>query len=289
MRRISAPLFVLALLVLQACGDGEAPQGGDDQSPAPRATAFSVQGSDFAFEHPPTVQAGAVEFQFTNRGQAQHVLIMARVNPGVTLDEAREALLSDEPPQGPPPFTFVPGVGEVSPGQNGNSTSVVQAGQYLMICPIPDADGTPHFAKGMVSSFEATGAGAGSLPTAQATVTAQEFAFLNVPSQLGAGDHVLAMRNAGEQEHELNLAELAPGKTVDDIVAFMQQPPGQGGAPPMTLHGGVLMQPGLSATARFTLEAGKQYAFVCLVPDFSDNPPTPHVVKGMYSQAFTAN
>ncbi len=287
MRRIPVPLFMLAVLVLQACGGGaETPQGGGEQTARP-ATAFAVQGSDFAFEHPPTVQAGAVEFQFSNSGKAQHVLIMARVSPGATLDEAREALLSDEPPQGTPPFTFIPGVAEISPGQDANSTSILQPGQYLMICPIPDKDGAPHFAKGMVSSFEATGAGGGSLPTAQATVTAQEFAFLNAPSQLAAGDHVLQMRNAGKQEHEMNLAELAPGKTVEDIVAFMKAPPGQGGPPPMTLHGGIVMQPGLSAATRFTLEAGKQYAFVCMVPDFSDTPPTPHVVKGMYTQAFT--
>ncbi|MDP8957503.1 MAG: hypothetical protein M3N24_11220 [Actinomycetota bacterium] len=245
--------------------------------------------SDFSFEHPPTVEAGAVELQMTNEGENQHVLIVARVNEGATLGQARRSLLSDDPTQqeGPPPYSFVPGVAEVTPGHSGNSTQILEPGEYIMICPIPDADGIPHFAKGMVSTFEATGTGGGSLPTAEATVTAQEFAFLNVP-QLGAGDHVLSMRNAGKQEHEFNLAELAPGKTVQDIVEFMKQPPGQGGAPPMILHGGALMQPGLSATARYTLEPGKQYALVCLVPDFSDTPPTPHVVKGMYTQAFTA-
>lgn len=275
--------LVISFVFIAACGGGaEGPPG---EAPGQeRAETVSVTATDFAFEHPANIQAGPVELQLTNRGKTQHVLILARANPGATLDEAREALLSGEPPRGTPPYSFVPGVAEVSPGQAGNSSQVLQAGQYIMICPIPDADGTPHFAKGMVSTFEATGAGGGSLPTAEATVTAQEFAFLNVP-QLGAGEHVIEMRNAGKQEHELNLAELAAGKTVADIVEFMKQPPA--GPPPMTLRGGVIMQPGLSATTRFTLEAGKQYAFVCMTPDFSDTPPTPHVVKGMYTQAFT--
>lgn len=286
MRRRIRNLFALGFLFIAACGGADQTTGGREQAEE-RATPIAVTATDFAFEHPPTVDAGAVELQLTNRGKAQHILILARVSSGATLDEAREALLSDAPPQGgAPPFSFVPGVAEVTPGRTGNSTQVLQPGQYIMICPIPDTDGTPHFAKGMVSTFEATGAGGGTLPTPTATVTAQEFAFLNVP-QLDAGDHVVGMRNTGKQEHEMNLAELAPGKTVDDIVEFMKQPPGQGGAPPMTLHGGVLMQPGLSATARFTLEAGKQYAFVCMVPDFSETPPAPHIVKGMYSQAFT--
>ena len=118
-------------------------------------------------------------------------------------------------------------------------------------------------------------------------MTAQEFAFVGAP-QLGGGERVVSLRNAGDQAHELVLAELAPGKTVDDVVKFFQTPPGKGGPPPMILHGGPTIQPGLTATSRFTLEAGKQYAFICTVPDFSDRPPTPHVLKGMYTQAFGA-
>ena len=109
----------------------------------------------------------------------------------------------------------------------------------------------------------------------------------NPRPELSAGEHVLEFQNVGKQEHELNLVELLPNTTVNDVVDFYSAPPGQGGEPPMIRLGGAIAQPGLTAAARFTVEEGKQYAFICAVPDFTESPPIPHIVKGMLSSAFT--
>ena len=283
-------LLTVGFLFVAACGGGD--ERPATQAPPEEETArISVTANEYAFQNPASLNAGAVEFNMTNRGKEQHVMELVRVNDGSTLDEAKEYVMAPEP-QGPEPYTFVPGVALVVPGGVGNSMSVLEPGTYMLFCPIPAPDGTPHFAKGMISSFEATGSGGGSLPQAEATVTGQEFAFLNAP-QLSAGEHVVSFRNAGKQEHELVLAELLPGKTVDDVVAFFRVPPGREpgteGAPPMKLQAGPVIQPGLTAAGRFRVEAGKQYAFICTVPDFSDDPPIQHIVKGMYTQAFTAS
>jgi hypothetical protein len=279
-------LLVPVFLVLGACGEADDTSGRAQQTPPQEVTTVSIEATDYAFENPPTVQAGAVEFDMTNHGEEEHVMIIARVAEGVTVEEASNALLAPPGP-GTPPFSPLFGIAGTEPGHDGNVTGVLEPGTYIIFCPIPSADGTPHLAMGMVSSFEVTGDAAGQLPGGEVSVTGQEFAFVDAP-ELGAGDHTVSFSNTGEQEHEMNLIELLPGKQVDDVVEFYSAPPGQGGPPPMIRHGGPLLQPGMTATSRFTLEEGKEYAFICAVPDFSDQPPTPHLVKGMFTESFTA-
>ena len=52
-------------------------------------------------------------------------------------------------------------------------------------------------------------------------------------------------RNDGRQLQEINLIEPAPGKTVDDVVKWYEQP---SGLPSMTALGGVAVKPGEEAS-----------------------------------------
>jgi len=281
-------LFFPVFLLLGACGEADQAPGRAEQTPSEQVTTVSIGATEYAFENPSTVQAGAIEFNMTNHGEEEHLMIIARVAEGVTVEEASNALLAPPGPQeGAPPYTPLFGIAGTEPGYDGNVMGVLEPGTYIIFCPVPSADGTPHLAKGMVSSFEVTGDGAGQLPTADVMVTGQEFAFVDAP-ELAAGEHSVSFSNTGEQEHELNLIELVAGKSIEDVVEFFRAPPGQGGPPPMVRHGGPLLQPGMTAMSRFTLEEGKEYAFICAVPDFSDSPPMPHLVKGMFTESFTA-
>jgi hypothetical protein len=73
------------------------------------------------------------------------------------------------------------------------------------------------------------GGAAGEVPDAVSTVTAQDFA-LSAPSGLTAGPNVVAITNQGKQLHEINLVEVADGKTIQDVVAWFGSP---AGPPPM--------------------------------------------------------
>jgi uncharacterized cupredoxin-like copper-binding protein len=284
---------VLLVAVLAACGGPEEAAGPATDDPAgttpatePAAAAvLEITATEFSFDHSAEVPAGTVTLAVDNIGATEHVTILSRIEEGATFDDALAAM------EGPPEEALdTPqlGVGGVAPGASGNAVAVLEPGQYLLLCPLPTPDGPPHFAQGMVSELTVTEpAAAAELPSAEARVTATEFAFDGIP-ELGAGEHVVALDNAGEQEHELNLVELAEGKTIDDVIAHYSGPPGQG-EPPMRNLGGPLINPATSqqVLSRFELEAGKSYAFICAVPDFSEQPPTPHVVKGMHSAVFT--
>lgn len=282
-------VLVAVLALLAGCGDAPAGEGAaPTEAAADDATSginrLDISATEFAFDHPDEVSAGAVELRLDNAGGMDHVAILSRIDEGATFEQAVEAM------QGPPEGaldTPLLGVAGVSPGASGTAIATLEPGEYLFLCPLPTPDGAPHFTEGMVSPLTVTEAEeAGELPAARATVTAVEFAFEGVP-ELEAGEHILALENTGEQEHELNLIELGDGKTIDDVIASYSGPPGQGERPMRNL-GGPLMSADAPGTVlgRFQLEAGKEYAFICAVPDFSEQPPTPHIVKGMHSSSF---
>ena len=57
--------------------------------------------------------------------------------------------------QGPPPpwISFVGGPNAVTPGDTGLATQTLEAGNYVFVCWIPTADGTPHIRKGMMRAM----------------------------------------------------------------------------------------------------------------------------------------
>src|SRR5688500_10096601 len=123
---------------------------------------------------------------------------------------------------------------------------------------------------------------AGELPAAVQTVDATDFAFAAATDDLVAGTQVVKLRNQGKQLHEINLVELGSGKDVDDAVAWVRKPQGP---PPYRSLAGVAVRAGNEATTELTLQAGKTYAFVCVIPDALGDR-APHAVKGMITPGF---
>lgn len=207
--------------------------------------------------------------------------------PGRTFDDVRAALTappSPTPPPGPPPFEEFAGLPTTDPGSTGTMSLNLPAGGYVLFCTIPSPDGTPHATKGMVKELTVMAGAERALPQSVGTVTASDFAF-SPPPRLEPGTDVLRLRNEGQQLHEINLVELAPGKTVDDVVAWYGRPSGPS---PMCSLGGVAVKPGEEGTTTLDLTAGTTYAFVCAIPD-TRGDFAPHVAKGMFTQPFTAS
>lgn len=118
-------------------------------------------------------------------------------------------------------------------------------------------------------------------PAAAATVTMRDFAF-EFPADLRAGRRTLRVVNEGEQLHHMVLIRLADGKTLDDLIAWMET---EDGPPPGEEVGMVgVFGPGETVYRAFDLTPG-DYVAVCFIPDYLGDG-APHLMHGMI-QAFT--
>lgn len=293
--RLVTVLFLTATL-LAACGGDAGQDAQTNTAPAeetttvPSPTALSITARDYAFDVPASIRGGLVSITYSNVGKEPHFAGFARIAPGKTFGDVRAALLApppssppSAPPAAPPPFEDVGGLAVADPGTGAQMTLNLPAGGYAFYCLIPSPDGVSHAAKGMISQVSVTEGTEGPLPASVGTVRAVDFGLVPVPP-LKAGSNVVRLQNEGKQLHELNLVEVATGRTMDDVVAWHRRPPS--GPPPFRFLSGPAIKPGSDATADLKLETGKTYAFICAVPDFLSDF-APHITKGMYTSAFT--
>jgi hypothetical protein len=133
----------------------------------------------------------------------------------------------------------------------------------------------------MVRPIEVTATSVASAPepASDLTITMKDYTW-DVSAPLTAGPHVIRVENAGPQLHEIQVMQLAPGKSAKDLQAWMMG--GMKGPPPAKPVGGYAgLAPGLHGFFTTTLAAGK-YVFVCYVPDKADNKP--HLMHGMIKE-----
>ncbi len=273
------PLFRRALAVLA----GLAVTGGLAGSAAGAAEShrtrfLDITATDFSYQMPPMgpVQAGLTTLRLHNGGTQPHQANIARLHDGVTYDRFTAALQ-----QGLGPalalIDFAGGVNTIDPGATGVSFSDLQAGNYVLLCFVSGADGVPHVAKGMIMPFQVAGTDRGRRPHTTGTVGLRNYA-ITLPARFGHG--VYAATNTGDEPHEVALLRIAPGKTVDDVMHFLDatSPPGP---PPFSDAGGIgAIAPGATAYGRIHLKPGN-YVALCFVPD-DQAPHQPHFMKGMF-------
>lgn len=281
--------LVLAASLLVGCDSTDDRNGNERQSDSEERspTKVNVVAEDYGFEAPATISGGLVEFTFTNTGNEPHFAGLARVADGKSFEEVEAAMTappSADAPTAPPPFEDFAGIPTADPGEGGTMTLNVPAGSYAFFCLIPSPDGVSHAAKGMVKELTVDEGSAGSLPNPDATVVATDFAFDRNPA-VEAGENVVLLRNEGQQLHEINLVELPSGTTMDNVVDWYSRP---SGPPPMRSLAGAAILPGEEATATLNLEAGRTYAFICVIPDVLGDFAT-HVTKGMLTQPITVS
>ena len=114
---------------------------------APKADTRLIL-NDFSFSFIPELRAGRHVVRVENAGPQPHEVVMVRLLPGKTMDQALAWAKSEE---GPPPFETAGGMVALSPGAVNFMTADLQPGEYLLGCFIPDVhDGKPHIAHGML-------------------------------------------------------------------------------------------------------------------------------------------
>ena len=245
-------------------------------APTPAApNIVTVHAKDFAYGSVPAqIPAGMTTFKLINDGQALHHMEIVRLDSGKTMANLQAELAK---PAAPPAWAaFQGGPNAADPGKESNATLDLQPGNYAMICLVDVPGGVPHFAKGMVQPFTVTAATGpqSPAPTSDMTVTLNDYTF-DLSTPLTAGTHTFAVKNAAAQMHEVELLRLAPGKTVGQVLGWMNKP---AGPPPAAAIGGIA--PFSGTTNYFTADITPgTYALICFVPDAKDGKP--HFMHGM--------
>lgn len=244
---------------------------------AAKARVVKVVGKDFSFDAPDVVPAGLTEFRFVNEGPALHHMALLQLTNGKTMDDLRVALAQ---PGAPP--TWIKEFGGPNapvPGTEANATVNLTPGNYAIICFV-DIGGPPHFTKGMVKGLRVVPSASPSAIAGKADVTATLYDYnFKLSAPVKPGVRTIRVYNAASQHHELELVELAPGKSASDVLAWMGK---MEGPPPGKALGGIAgIDPGVTQSFTNNFKPGK-YALICFLPDAKDGKP--HFVHGMVQE-----
>ena len=244
---------------------------------AAKARVVKVVGKDFTFDAPDVIPAGLTEFRFLNQGPSLHHMAILQLTNGKTMDDLRASLAK---PGAPPTWIKeIGGPNAAAPGAEANATLNLVPGNYALICFV-DLGGPPHFTKGMVKGLRVVPSTSPSAVSRKADVTATLYDYnFKLSAPIKPGLRTIRVYNAAKQHHELELVELAPGKTASDVLAWMGK---MEGPPPGKALGGIAgIAPGVSQSFTNNFKPGK-YALICFLPDAKDGKP--HFVHGMVQE-----
>lgn len=283
------PLVSLAAIAaLAACSVKETPKAADSTAAAPAAApaaaasapnVVNVTASEYKFDAPAEVPAGMTTFNLTNSGKEIHHISLIKLDSAKTMDDLMAGMKAMKPGMAPPGWVIpAGGPNAAAPGGTTSLTMNLEAGNYVLVCFVPDAKGVPHVMKGMAKAMTVTPNAAANTtpPTSDVTLTLSDYKF-DFSAPLTAGQHTIKISVAPGQPHEFTLFQLAPGKTAADIVKFVEG--GMTGQPPGMPMGGVSgLSSGRDVFFTVDLKPG-DYAAVCFVEDAKDGKP--HFAHGM--------
>ena len=167
-------------------------------------------------------------------------------------------------------------------GETATTTvNLEKPGTYVELCFVPNAEGVPHLALGMLQPIEVVAPSdteTAEAPQADLVVDMHDFAF-SIPEQVVAGAQVWEVVNHGPQPHEMMLGKIKDGKTMADVMVYLQA--GMQGEAPVDLIGGAQgLSSEHSSFVTFELTPG-EYVALCFIPDPTTGQP--HVALGMLS------
>lgn len=264
-----------------AAGDSAAVPSASSTGTAP-ANEVTITATDYAFDAPDQIPAGLTTFTMVDSGKEVHHATLIKLDQGKTFDDLMAGFKMMKPGTRPPGWIILAGgPGAVAPGATSSLTTVLEPGNYALVCFVPDAKGVPHVAHGMARALTVTPAENANMtePVADISVSLVDYKF-NFSKPLTAGKHTLKIETGPGQPHEFVLFQLMPGKTAADIPKFIGA--GAQGPPPGVPVGGVSgVAAGRASFYTVDLKPG-EYAIVCFLEDAKDGKP--HFVHGMIQQ-----
>lgn len=234
--------------------------------------------SEYAFAGPESIPTGWTRIQLENEGEEIHHAQLIKLPDDRSIDDFFAAMEA-EPAHPPHWLSFSGGPSVVLPGNGTAVTMELEAGQYVVICFIPDENGIPHAAHGMVRPLTVTEseAAAASAPEADITMTLFDFNFA-LSALITPGTHTFHVVNDGPQPHEVVVIQLAPDTTTEAFLSSVE--PGAEGPPLGRPIGGLqVIDSGDEGYFTADFEAGSDYLLLCFHPD--EETGAPHLALGM--------
>lgn len=175
----------------------------------------------------------------------------------------------------------------VKPHESVDMLADLESGTYV-VTAIPSSEGQAS-GEPTYMSFEVTESGpAAEAPDVDHVLHFADFSF-DVPATLSAGENLWEVSNVGEQPHIATFFKLMPGKTADDVKAFLSGSTDQSGPPPFDPTTEIDIEavtPGQTVYLPLDFTSGDWVA-VCFVTDL-DHPDMTHFMEGMI-EAFTVS
>jgi plastocyanin len=296
-RVLDLPLSRRATLRLSAALGAGALLGGQlravaAQDATPAAATYpelAITSTEYTFDMAATAESGYTRVTLSNQGAVDHHAMFIRLNDGVTEEQFQQVLMSGDL-AGLAAIASAYGGPMASSGGKGSVIVFLDPGTYAVVCLIPDDQGVPHVAHGMISMLQVSeGTSAAPDPVADGTITLIEMTFDGLPAEVPAGAHTWQVTNGGTQFHEMGILQLVPGVPADAVIAGITAPPPaspvaeatpEAAAPPpfVAFFGAAPMSPGATNYVEFDAQPG-EYVVVCFVPDAATGMP--HAAMGM--------
>lgn len=278
--RFSLVVVALAALLLGGCVIATPTvTPGDGMEAGVTVQDATYVATEHTFNGPDTLTAGWTRLTLVNEGAEPHHMYVLQLDEGKTIEDVFAALQSEEIPDW---ISFYGGVMTLMPGQSGSMVINLPPGNYIALCFIPNAEGVPHAALGMVQAITVTGTASEAMleMDADATIELHDFAFVH--GTLTAGEQTLKVTNTGHEPHEMALFKLDEGMSLADIQPYFG-PDAPEGPPPFQEAGGVApIQPGATVYVPVNLEAGT-YVALCFITSPA-NAGAPHLALGMITE-----
>lgn len=276
------PAFVLGC----ALGQAPVPQASPvvqvaEVSPSPAAAIPEVEftSADYTISGLAQVPAGVTRIRLRNQGQHAHQVAVLQLAGGRTSEDLLAAL-RENPEGGLPEFArWMGGPNVVDAGGEAIATIDLPPGVYAVACFMPDAEGKSHVLRGMIAPFRVLPdeSGATAAPRPEITITEVEFGF-GLFEPIPPGLQTIGVRNDGRQPHELQMALLVPGKTVEDYIAAADQ---TGPTTGRSVGGLAPLEPGSAGSFTYDFTPGR-YALLCFLIDPATKQP--HYRMGMLTE-----
>jgi hypothetical protein len=126
----------------------------DGEPAPPPANDGTIGLEDYGFTLPADFSGNGL-YIVDNQGPQSHELAAYALAPGAKVEDAIAALSGET--EGPPPLTPAGGIALLRVGGEAAVQLALSPGEYVFACFIPDeADGAPHFLKGMIQQVTIT-------------------------------------------------------------------------------------------------------------------------------------
>jgi len=265
---------------------------------APATREVEIVASDYAFRLPPELPAGRTAFRLRNTGKVFHEFHLLLLKPGSTIEEfirfRRERRPTVELVEGPVGILFA-GPGKTTLSRL--STDLVAGRDYVAECALRDSAAAPtHLDMGMFSVVHVkTSKAPKALPPVRAdTIVGMDYAF-RYPHTVSPGRHTFVFRNEGKVRHEMTIALLAKGVTLErfldvlkaggDTRPLIEEESRPRAEVPVQLHfpkGLLHARPGKASLGRLEVDLlpSRDYRLICTLAD--DPKASRHFELGMY-------